>query len=174
LIAFVGDLLGVEWALPDPYGSWTVGTEAPLTVHFDEPPGKAIPAAFVISDCMVCGRAPKLPVVVKANGRVVAEWTLDDRKVHTRSVNLPREVFAVAPELTLTFEIPTPHSPASFGWNTDDRPLGLRLAHVVVGRGDIKIPVFEKLPPRRSMIRRILGLPRFAVHVARILVKRYL
>jgi hypothetical protein len=123
---------------------------------------------------MVSGRAPKLPVVVKANGRVVAEWTLDERKVHTRSVNLPWEVLAAAPELTLTFEIPAPHSPASFGWNADDRPLGLRLARAVIGRGDIEIPVFEKLPARRSMIRRILGLPQFAVHVARILIKRYL
>jgi hypothetical protein len=111
---------------------------------------------------------------VKANGRVVAEWTLDDRNVHTRSVNLPPEVLAAAPELTLTFEIPAPRSPASLGWNPDDRPLGLRLAHAVIGRGDIEIPVFKKLPPRRSMIRRILGLPQFAVHVARILIKRYL
>jgi hypothetical protein len=173
-IAFVGDLLGVEWALPDRYGSWTVGTEAALKVLFEDLPSKAIPASFVISDCMVSGRAPKLPVVVKANGRVVAEWTLDDRKVHTRSINLPTEVFAAAPELTLTFEIPAPRSPASFGWNADNRPLGLRLARVVIGRGDIAIPVFGKLPPRRGMIRRILGLPQFAAHVARILIKRYL
>jgi hypothetical protein len=181
-IAFVGDLLGVEWALPEPYGSWTVGTEATLKVDFEEPPARPLsdvrgsdtPASFVISDCMISGRAPKLSVLVKANGRVVAEWTLDDRNVHTRSINLPPEVFAAVPELTLTFEIPAPHSPASFGWNTDDRPLGLRLAHVVIGRGDIAIPAFEKLPPHRGMIRRILGLPQFAVHVARILIKRYL
>jgi hypothetical protein len=180
-IAFVGDLLGVEWALPDRYGSWTLGTEAALKVLFEEPParplpdgrGSEIPASFVISDCMVSGRAPKLPVLVKANGRVVAEWTLDNRNVHTRSINLPPEVFAAGPELTLTLEIPAPHSPASFGWNTDDRPLGLRLAHVVIGRGDIAIPEFEKRP-HRGMIRRILGLPQFAVHVARILIKRYL
>jgi hypothetical protein len=172
-LAFVGDRLGVEWALPEPYGSWTVGTAASLKVVFEEPLGKATPASFVISDCMVSGRAPKLPVVVKANGRVVAEWTLDDRNVHTRSINLPPEVFAAGPELTLTLNIPAPHSPASFGWNTDDRPLGLRLAHVVIGRGDIAIPLFDKRP-HRSMIRRILGLPQFAVHVVRILIKRYL
>jgi hypothetical protein len=177
-LAFVGDRLGVEWALPEPYGSWTVGTAASLKVAFDEVgqavPPASIPASFVISDCMVSGQAPKLPVVVKANGRVVAEWTLDDRKVHTRSIDLPPEVFAAAPDLTLTFEIPAPHSPVSFGWNTDDRPLGLRLARVAIGRSDIEIPVFEKLAPRRSMIRRILGLPQFAVHVARILIERYL
>jgi hypothetical protein len=176
-IAFVGDRLGVEWALPEPYGSWTVGPEASLKVPFDTLPdgrGSETPAAFVISDCMISARAPKLPVVVKANGRVVAEWSLDSRKVHTRSINLPPEVFATAPELTLTFEIPTPHSPASFGWNTDEKPLGFRLARAVIGRSDIEIPVFEKLPVRRSMFRRILGLPQFAVHVARILMKRYL
>jgi hypothetical protein len=184
-IAFAGDLLGVGWARSETYGSWTVGTEATLKVVFDtlsEPrtsesgrtAPKPIPASFVISDCMISGRAPKLPVVVKANGRVVAEWTLDDRNAHTRSIDLPPEVFAAGPELTLTFEIPAPHSPASFGWNTDDRPLGFRLAGVVIGRGDIEIPAFEKLPPRRGMIRRILGLPQFAAHVARILIKRYL
>ena len=174
-LAFVGDRLGVEWALPEPYGSWTLGTEATLKVEVGQAlPPASIPAAFVISDCMVSPRAPKLPVVVKANGHAVAEWTLDDRKVHTRSINLPPEVFDAAPALTLTFEIPAPHSPASFGWNTDDRPLGLRLARVAIGRSDIEIPVFEKVPPRRSMIRRILGLPQFAVHVARILIERYL
>jgi hypothetical protein len=123
---------------------------------------------------MISGRASKLPVVVKANGHVVAEWTLDDRKVHTRSISLPPDVFAAAPELILTFEIAAPRSPASFGWNADDKPLGLRLAHVAIGRSDIEIPVFEKLPPRRGMFRRILGLPQFAVHVARILIERYL
>jgi len=51
---------------------------------------------------------------------VVAEWTLDDRNVTHPFINLPPEVFAAGPELTLTFEIPAPHSPASFGWNTDD------------------------------------------------------
>jgi hypothetical protein len=174
-LAFVGDRLGVEWALPEPYGSWTLGTEATLKVEVGQAlPPASIPAAFVISDCMVSPRAPKLPVVVKAYGHAVAEWTLDDRKVHTRSINLPPEVFAAASDLTLTFGIPAPHSPASFGWNTDDRPLGLRLARVAIGRSDIEIPVFEKLAPRRSMIRRILGLPQFAVHVARILIKRYL
>ena len=184
-IALAGDLLGVGWAGPEPYGSWTVGTEAALKVLFEplseplsepRPSGSVgtIPASFVISDCMISGRAPKLPVVVKANGRVVAEWTLDHRNPHTRSINLPPEVFAAGPELTLTFEIPAPHSPASFGWNTDDRPLGFRLAGVMIGRGDIKIPVFEKRPPRRGMIRRSLGLPQFAVHVARIVIERYL
>jgi hypothetical protein len=48
------------------------------------------------------------------------------------------------------------------------------LARVAIVRGDIRIPASEQLPPRRSMIRRILGLPQFAVHVARILIKRYL
>jgi hypothetical protein len=74
----------------------------------------------------------------------------------------------------LTFEIPTPRSPVSLGWNADDRPLGLRLARVAIGLGDIEIPVFEKLPQRHTMIRWILGLPELAVRAARILIKRYL
>jgi len=124
-IAFVGDLLGVQWALPDPYGSWTVGTEAPLKVRFDEPPREAtrLLSSFRIAWSANAFRNSRSG---EGNGRVVAEWTLNDRNVHARSINLPPEVFAAGPELTLTFNIPAPHSPASFGWNTDDRPLGLR------------------------------------------------
>src|ERR1039458_2343100 len=65
-IAFAGDRLGVEWSLPEPYGSWTLGTEASLKVEVGQAlPPASTPAAFVISDCMVSARAPKLPVVVR-------------------------------------------------------------------------------------------------------------
>jgi hypothetical protein len=157
--------------VPDAWGFWTIGNRASLTVPFDRPLKESAPMAVVISDCMVNGTARKLPVVVKANGRVVAEWTLDNRKAHTRSFTLPAEVVAGSPELTLSFEISDPRSPVSFGWGPDPNPLGLRLARAVIGKSQIEIPDFEKHTRYRTL-KRVLGLPRFAVHVARVLLKR--
>jgi hypothetical protein len=143
-------------------------------VPFEEPVVGDIPAAFVISDCMVSSRAPNLPVTVKANGHAVAEWILNGRRPHRRFATIPAAVFAAAPELTVTFEIAEPRSPQSLGWSADARPLGFQLARVVLGRNQVEIPKFKAVGRERPMYQRILGLPRFALHVARILAKRYL
>ena len=95
-IAFVGDSLGVEWAVPDAWGFWTIGNRASIKVPFDQAPAESVPMSIVISDCMVHGTAGKLPVAVKANGHVVAEWILDNRKAHTRCFQLPAEAVALA------------------------------------------------------------------------------
>jgi hypothetical protein len=174
--AFVGDFLGTEWALPDQYGAWTVGEQATVKISFEKPPTAAVPASFVISDCVVSASAPALQVRVKANGKLVGDWTLGpDREVHRRSVELPAEIVAGAEELILTFEIPSPRSPASLGWNSDSRPLGMRLARAVIGTAHIEMPVFgkPKAPPRK-LITRIIGLPGFALHVARLTAGRAL
>src|SRR5580658_1874131 len=91
--ACVGDYLGTEWALPDHYGSWTVGEIATMKIPFERPPSGAVPASFIISDCMVSETAPALPVRVKANGQLVGEWSLGpDREIERRSVNIPAEI----------------------------------------------------------------------------------
>jgi hypothetical protein len=167
-ITFVGDGLGLQWTAPDPYGSWTIGHEASLKISFQDAPSSGIPAAFVISDCNVGGSSPTLPVHVKANGRPVAEWVLGpEREPHKRSINLPAEVLSGSPELILTFEIP-----GARGGTDDPRPLGMRLARAVFGSDELALPTLGPQPPaKRPMIRRILGLPFFAVHVGRIVVK---
>ena len=174
--AFVGDSLGTEWALPDQYGSWTIGKSATMKIPLEKPFTAAVPASFIISDCMVSESAQALPIRVKVNGQSVGEWTLGpDREIHRRSVNLPAEIVAGVEELILTFEIPMPRSPASFGWNSDARPLGIRLARAVIGRADIEMPVFGKpTAPPRSLITRIIGLPGFALHVGRLVAGRAL
>jgi hypothetical protein len=75
--------------------------------------------------------------------------------------------------MILTFEIPAPHSPASFGWNSDSRLLGIRLARVAVGRADVGMPVFgRRVAPPRKLITRIIGLPGFALHVGRLTARK--
>ena len=141
-IAFAGDSLGIEWAVPDAWGCWTIGRRASITVPFDRAPAQAAPMTVVISDCMVSAAKPKLPVIVKANGETVAEWELDSRKPHTRTFQLPAAVL-IHTDLTLAFEVPDPRSPADFGWGPDPSLLGLRLALAAVGRTQIDIPDFE-------------------------------
>jgi hypothetical protein len=167
-VAFVGDSLGIEWAVPDSWGFWTIGHRASLTVPFDHAPKQAAPMTVVISDCMVRPANPRLHVTVKANGSTVAEWVLDSRKPHTRTFQLPAAALD-QPDLTLTFETPDPRSPLDFGWGPDPNPLGLRLAIAAIGRTSLVVPDFAK---HRTLTRRILGLPSFALHFARTLLKR--
>jgi hypothetical protein len=123
---------------------------------------------------MVSATAPALPVRVKANGQLVGEWSLGpDREVHRRALNLPAEIVAGAEELILTFEIPAPRSPASLGWNSDSRLLGMRLARAAIGRRDVEMPAFGG-KAHRKLITRIIGLPGFSLHVSRLLARRAL
>ena len=173
-LVFLGDAMGTQWSLPGARGSWTLGNRASFRVPFEEPPSGDLPAAFVISDCMVSRRAPRLPVTVKANGVAVAEWVLDNRRPHRQFATIPAAVVGAAPELTLEFEIAGPRSPESLGWSADTRPLGFQLARAAMGRGEVEIPRFKAIGRERPMYRRILGLPQYAMHVARILAARYL
>ncbi len=172
-MTFIGDSLGLQWTAPDPYGSWTIGTESTMKLTFAEPPSGDLPAAFVISDCNIGGSAEQLTVYIRANGRRVAEWVFGpDRETHKRSILLPSAIFSGGSELTLSFDIPGVQPAASLGWTDDPRPLGFRLARAVVGSAEIEIPLLGPQPPaKRPMIRRILGLPFYAVHVGRILAR---
>jgi hypothetical protein len=143
------DHLSSKWSLPDPYGVWTSGPDAAITMRFKPPPVTGFAASFVISDCMLAKSAPELLVLVKANGTVVAEWRLRDRRPHRRSIHLPAGVISASRELMLAFEIPMPRSPASLGWSDDPRPLGIRLARVLLGDGELEIPEVE--PARFSL-----------------------
>ncbi len=173
-LVFMGDAMGAEWSLPGARGSWTLGGRAGFRVPFDEPVSGDLPCAFVVSGCMLSGQAPKLPVTVKANGQTVAEWVLDNRRPHLQFATIPACVVAAAPELAIAFEIAEPRSPQSLGWSADARPLGFQLARAVIGRNQVDIPKFKAVGRERPMYQRILGLPGYAVHVARILAARYL
>jgi hypothetical protein len=172
-LAFVGDGLGTEWSLYGPRGSWTLGNHASFRLPLEGPVTGDLPCAFVISNCMVSSRAPKLPVIVKANGQTVAEWTLDNRRPRRQYATIPAGAVAGSLELTLSFEIAEPRSPESLGWSSDSRLLGFQLARAVIGRSEIEIPKFKAIGRERPMYQRILGLPQYAVHVARILAKRF-
>jgi hypothetical protein len=166
--------VGTEWALPGVRGSWTVGPRAGIRVPLEEPVTGDLPVAFAISDCLISAGAPELRVKVKANGAAVGEWALASRKLHCRSVTVPAAVASTSRELAIEFEIAEPRSPQSLGWSADPRPLGFLLARVAIGRSAVEPPKFKLTGRERPMHERILGLPQYAVHVARILARRHL
>jgi hypothetical protein len=177
-LVFVGDGMGADWSLPGQRGSWTIGPRCSFRVAFEDAVSGDLPCAFVISDCMVSSRAPQMPVTVKVNGRAIAEWLLKERHPHRQFATIPAAIVAegaaAGNQLTVTFEIAEPRSPESFGWNSDPRPLGFLLARVVLGSSQVDIPQFKLAGRERPLHERILGLPQYARHVARILAKRYL
>lgn len=164
--AFVGDALGVQWAQPDQFGSWTLGRQAMLRIALADAPAGAVPASFIVSDWMASKDAPSLSVSVRANGHLAGQWTLDSsRGVHRRTLEIPAGAIAGRTELLLSFEIPTPRSPQSLGWSGDSRPLGLRLALVSIGNAEVPMPAFGQ----RSwifyrLLARARGFPAFARH----------
>ncbi len=173
-LLYAGEAAGTEWSLPGARGSWTLGNRATFRVPFEEQVSGDLPMAFVISDCMVSAGAARLPVTVKANGQAVAQWVLEKRGPHRQFATIPAAVLAGSGELTVAFEIAEPRSPESLGWSADSRPLGFQLARAVAGRNQVEIPRFKAVGRERPMYRRLLGLPRFALHVARILARRIL
>jgi hypothetical protein len=161
-IEFTAGSKGVEvlrgyWGIAEQNGSWTVGQQAGLQMQLEESPTGPVPAAFVVSDCMVGDRAPELSVSVKANGLQVANWTFGpERTPHVRKLEVPPNALSASGELALTFEIADPRTPHSFGGSDDQRPLGFKLARALFGSHEIEMPRVNE-PPRRGLVQRLLN-----------------
>lgn len=125
--------LWANWASPDPHGRWTEGREATLRLRLDSDPTTTQTASFVLSDCMVDRESPNLPVQVVANGTVVDEWAFGQRGPQVRSFKLAPDLLGADRNLVIAFRVPKPRSPASFGWSSDPRPLGIHLARACLG-----------------------------------------
>lgn len=153
------ELLRGHWGTPDQYGAWTMGASSEMEVRLEEVPAGPVPAAFVVSDCMVSEAAPGLAVVVKANGRKVAEWNFGpDRTPAVRALEVPPGVVSPSGDLTLAFEVAEPRTPASLGWSDDQRPLGIRLARMLLGSQRIAIPDFAGSPAPKGLLAQMQGM----------------
>lgn len=129
------DYLWSNWATPDPDGRWTEGEEATLRFRLDPGVTRAQTASFLISDCMVDGRASSshLAVQVLANGTLVDEWEFGQRRPQIRAFDLAPDLLSADRDLVVAFRVREPRSPASLGWSSDRRPLGIRLARACLG-----------------------------------------
>jgi hypothetical protein len=117
------------WSTPESWGIWTIARAAsllPIAV-----PAAAINSNFLV-EATVRAYVPKpggvQQVTVRANGAVVAGWTLTDTQpVQEVSARIPMSAMSGHPALVLSFDISDPASPASFGQSPDTRQLGMGL-----------------------------------------------
>ena len=116
------------------WGTWTVGTRSSLLPI-------ALPKALKHSDLLIEATVrafvprPELMqnVTVRANGAAVATWTLRDSEPgHVLVATVPSSVLEGHPDLSLTFDISNPRSPAVLGVSSDGRELGLGLMHLKI------------------------------------------
>jgi hypothetical protein len=117
------------WGDAEPWGTWTIAPEATLRPF----PIAGIAAnSDILFEATVRGFIPKpggvQHVAVRANGIVVANWTLTDLQPEQEvSARIPNSAMTGSPELVLSFEISNPTSPASIGLSPDTRELGMGL-----------------------------------------------
>ena len=154
------------WSQPDSYGSWTMGEESRLQMRLQDVPKGPIPAAFVVSDCVVAESSPNLSVMVEANGHEVGDWKFGpERTPHVRSVELPEAAISPSGAVSLTFHVAQPRTPFSLGWSDDMRPLGIRLTRALFGSREVEIPKFGEASSadRHSTLGNLVARVRAAV-----------
>jgi hypothetical protein len=117
------------WGQPDRLGTWTIGPEAALSLHFTEPPEQAAVATVVMNDAVVNDDCPELKVKFLVNGRELAEWKLGPaRSLEQRTVLIPADLIALSNPVQVLFRIDSPRTPVQLGWaEHDTRLLGFRL-----------------------------------------------
>ncbi|GAC1423539.1 MAG: hypothetical protein NVSMB6_24760 [Burkholderiaceae bacterium] len=117
---------GTGWANPEPWGRWSLGQDAELTVRFD--PGVVGPLK-VVAEAFALTAAGQLSnqADIYANDRLVAHWALGPNP-SMQVANLPSLEKGV---LRLRFHVPQPLSPAAAG-SSDYRQLGVALVRLTI------------------------------------------
>jgi hypothetical protein len=114
------------WGDAESWGIWTIASEATLRPFLISDIAEN---SDILLEATARGFIPKpggvQQVTVRANGIVVANWTLTDTK--PVSARIPKSVMAGRPDLVLSFGISNPTSPASGGLSSDVRELGMGL-----------------------------------------------
>jgi hypothetical protein len=110
----------IGWSLPEPWGTWSDGPLASLTLH----PSAAGPVQLALSaQGFVAGGPMRASVII--DKRLVGELVFDannSRKEATFAV--PREAISDG-TITVEFQVAKPRSPKELGMSTDPRKLGI-------------------------------------------------
>jgi hypothetical protein len=117
------------WGGAEQWGTWTIAPEATLRPFLISNIGAN---SDIIFEATVRAFIPKpggvQHVTVRANGIVVANWTLTDIKIAQEvSARIPNSAVTGRSQLVLSFGISNPTSPASVGLSSDTRALGMGL-----------------------------------------------
>jgi len=119
------------WSVPEPGGSWTLGSRAELRMRLEP-----TPATSLQMKCDVFAFTPpirpKFVAQVLVNGSRVGEWSFGaDSPSGARSMVIPSHLLT-GETLNVTFELSDPRSPAELGVSADERPLSFSLQKFVL------------------------------------------
>jgi hypothetical protein len=121
--------LGRGWSETEPWGVWSVGPQAELSIPIRERVEGDVTISIEARAYLVPSRADDQLVIVEANGAEVArlQYAGRDSQRATRVISVPKAVAARGSPMRITFKISTPRSPAELGVGRDTRALGIGL-----------------------------------------------
>lgn len=135
-ISFLGketdaEYMGMGWAGPEDWGTWTSGSSAKLHFTLDALPARDLEGEIRFRPALFPG-APPMRVDVIANGDTVSKWTLTNTGGQTKTFQVPRYLIKESRRLELNFSVLNPNSPKDYKNVTDSRKLGLGVQDLVI------------------------------------------
>jgi hypothetical protein len=124
--------LGGDWSAAEPWGRWTDGPEASVTMAAPSADAKTT-MLFVRLTAFLSETHPELRVDVLLDGTLIDEWTLnwpEDRPMQVREIDLPEGDYKDG-RIQLTFKMDNPMSPVDLGLSINDqRRLGIGVERI--------------------------------------------
>lgn len=127
--------LSAGWSSPEPWGVWSSGSEAALSLN--PPSGLDTDATLSVEASSYVGpKNPSLVVRVLVNGGLCGTWVFrfqdGDRQPKMRRIRIPREYINRSRPVKIVFQFDSPRSPLELGDSNDPRKLGLGLRSIVL------------------------------------------
>jgi hypothetical protein len=119
------------WGDPEPWGAWTIGDKAALTLNFTEPPPHALWLTARLK-ALIFRRGDRMRVHVHVNGSLLSTWTLGSLRFRQFRARIPAGIIR-AGECKIRIDIDTPISPTEhLTDSTDSRRLGVRFHSMMI------------------------------------------
>jgi hypothetical protein len=113
------------WSRPEPWGTWTEGYDAGLSLILQGPVDGAL-QLFARLTGFVSACHPIIRAQVEYGGRVIEEWSFETEEFVEKSVIIPvKEHHLSRMARKLVFRVVNPISPRTLGLSSDGRLLGL-------------------------------------------------
>lgn len=118
-----GPYLGKGWSFAEPNHRWTDGSIAELKIRLPYAVSHDLVFRFDASAFAIKGIVDFQEIKVRANGTVIGEWLLKERKWH--EIRIPTAIITDE-ELTIELLISDPTAPRDIADSNDARKLGIR------------------------------------------------
>ena len=111
------------WSEPEVWGTWSTAKTCSLRLKLEPPPARPV---LIEIGCRAFVHGPELQVSCRAGDATPQPWIFTPTSTgETRSFHLDPAMVGLDGQVTLTFTITEPRSPADLGLSPDIRPLGI-------------------------------------------------